>query len=425
MSYRRLRRISIAGTVVLLALLTALSALATWGPGRPSAPAVVPAPLAMGTAMERPRHVPSLALIDDRGRPAPLSAWRGKWVVLAPSLTLCHEVCPMTTGALMTLTTELRHAGLANRVIIAEATVDPWRDSPARLRAYRRLTGVNFELLTGTKPEIHRLWKFFGVGYQRVPQGNPPDVDWLTHKPESFDVQHSDALFFLDPAGQERIVDEGQPDVSGKLLPALRGLLNDHGRQNLAHPSLPWTAGQALDDLYWLMGREIPASALPPLKAPSAAAAQRALAGSPGSLARLHRQAGDLLGSSASLTAGLDALRGYPVVLNVWQSSCLPCREEFSLFASASARFGRQVAFLGADTSDSASVARPFLAKHPVSYPSYQTSPAQLAPLAAIEGFPDTIFIDRAGKVGYVHIGQYDTLAPLENDIDHYALGRR
>ncbi len=424
MSYRRLRRISIAGTVALLALLTALSALVTWGRKQPDRPLVVPAPLAAGTALQRPRHVPSLRLIDDHGRPVALSAWRGKWVVLAPSLTLCHEVCPVTTGALISLTTELRHAGFAGRVVVAEATVDPWRDSPARLRAFRRLTGIDFELLTGTPDEVHRLWRFFGVSYKRVAQGSSPDIDWLTHKPESFDVQHSDALFFLDPAGQERIAVDGAADVGGKLSPALRGLLNDQGRQNLGHPSLPWTAAEAFDDIYYLMGRQLPVSAVPPMAAPSPAAAQRELVGSPGVLAALHRQAGDLLGSSASLAAGLHALRGYPVVLNAWASWCGPCREEFPFFGTASARDGHQVAFLGADTNDSAGVARSFLTAHPVSYPSYQSTYTELASLAAIEGLPTTVFIDRAGRVVDVHAGQYDTLATLENDIERYALGR-
>jgi hypothetical protein len=41
-----------------------------------------------------------------------------------------------------------------------------------------------------------------------------PDVDWLTHKPETFDVDHTDAVFFIDPAGQERITNEGMPEVA-------------------------------------------------------------------------------------------------------------------------------------------------------------------------------------------------------------------
>src|SRR2546430_14141840 len=67
---------------------------------RRSAGGEVPAPLAVGTALQRPKPVPAMHLVDDRGNPFSTTQWRGKWVVLAPSLTLCHEVCPMTTAAL-------------------------------------------------------------------------------------------------------------------------------------------------------------------------------------------------------------------------------------------------------------------------------------------------------------------------------------
>ncbi len=424
MTVRRLRWLSIAGSLALLAVVVALSVLARLEIGRSSAASEVPAPLAVGTELQRPAPVPHFELVDERGKPFSLNAWRGKWVVLAPSMTLCHEVCPLTTGALIELTDQLRAAGLSRQVVVAEATVDPWRDTPARVRAYRRLAGVNFAILTGTQSEIRRLWKFFGVYYHRIPQGKPPDIDWLTHRPETFDVAHTDALFFLDPAGQERIVDEGMPDVGGKLSPVLRSLLSDQGRQNLAHPQLPWTAAEALDDVYYLMGRNIPAAATPSAKPPSEQAAQRALADSPAPLAAIHVQAGELLGPEGALAARLSSLRGrYPVVINAWASWCTPCRAEFPFFAAVSARYGRQVAFLGVDTNDSATDGRSFLAQHPISYPSYQSSSSQLSPLAVIEGMPTTIYIDRAGKVVDVHIGQYGTQAALENDIEHYTRG--
>jgi hypothetical protein len=56
-------------------------------------------------------------------------------------------------------------------------------------------------------------------------------------------------------------------------------------------------------------------------------------------------------------------------------------RSEFPLLASASERYGRQVAFLGVDTSDEAGPARSLLTGHAVSYPSYQSSSAQVARL--------------------------------------------
>ena len=409
--------------LAVLALLVVLALLARLDVKSPStASAEVPAPLAIGTELQKPRPVPSVPLIDEQGKPFSFSQWRGKWVILAPSMTLCHEVCPLTTGALMELVNDVRLAGLSKQVVIAEATVDPWRDIPYRLRAYKKLTGADFAMLTGTQSEIKQLWKFFGVYYLRVPQGKPPDVDWLTHKPETFDVQHTDAIFFIDPSGQERIVDEGMASVDGQLSPALKNLLSEQGIQNLEHPQFPWTPSEALDDLYFLMNRNIPANAVPKVTAPSAADAQRVLAGSPGSLASLHTQAGQLI-TSGKLSDRLSSLHGYPIILNAWAAWCPPCREEFPLMAAASAQYGRKVAFLGADTNDSAGDARSFLAKHPVSYPSYPVASSDLSSLAILEGFPTTIFIDRSGKVAFVHTGQYQSEAALDNDIQHYALG--
>ena len=116
-------------------------------------------------------------------------------------------------------------------------------------------------------------------------------------------------------------------------------------------------------------------AALARVSAPAGAAAvSHALAGSPPPLASLHQQADQLLGNESALAERIRALRGYPIVINAWASWCGPCRSEFTLFAAASARYGRRVAFLGADTDDSAGDAQTFLANHPVSYPSYETT---------------------------------------------------
>jgi cytochrome c biogenesis protein CcmG/thiol:disulfide interchange protein DsbE len=383
----------------------------------------VPAPLAAGDPLYGSKPLPAIPLVNENGQKTSLAAYRGKFVVFAPAMTLCAEVCPMTTGSLMAFLAKLRAEGLASKVVVAEVTVDPWRDSPARLRAYKRMTGADFTMLTGSVAHITRLWKALGIYFKRVKQGNPPAVDWWTHKPETFDVEHSDGLFVLDPAGDERIVISGMPAMEGKLSPALHKLLDAEGRHNLVHPETPWTASQLMEDMDWLMNRRIPASSLAKTTPPSPEVATRELAGSPGALAALHAQAGKLIGSAAALRSRLKSLRGYPVVLNVWAHWCVPCKEEFPLFASASAAYGAKVAFLGYDTLDpETAAAQKFLDQHHVSYPSYRGEYSEISWLASIANVPDTIYISPAGKVLFVHIGVYETEGTLASDIEHYAL---
>jgi cytochrome c biogenesis protein CcmG/thiol:disulfide interchange protein DsbE len=152
---------------------------------------------------------------------------------------------------------------------------------------------------------------------------------------------------------------------------------------------------------------------------------QAAAQGSPAPLAALHDQASQLLGSQTALSARIHALHGYSIVLNARASWCQPCVQEFKLFAAASATYGRHVAFIGANTDDTAGDARAFLKQHPVSYPSYQVSTSQLHNVigGGLEGLPTTVYISPAGKVTYVHTGEYASKGTLDADIQQYANG--
>jgi thiol-disulfide isomerase/thioredoxin len=150
----------------------------------------------------------------------------------------------------------------------------------------------------------------------------------------------------------------------------------------------------------------------------------RALAGSPPPLAALHRQGIELLGGGQdAYEKRIEALRGYPVVVNVWASWCGPCRFEFPTLQRLSAKYGKRVAFLGVDTQDSDDAARTFLSEAPVPYPSYTDPGGDIKEsLGDSFGLPDTALYDRKGELAYLKQGPYSEGSDLRADIERCAL---
>jgi cytochrome c biogenesis protein CcmG, thiol:disulfide interchange protein DsbE len=149
------------------------------------------------------------------------------------------------------------------------------------------------------------------------------------------------------------------------------------------------------------------------------------LAGAPKPLARLYSHGDRLVtAGTQAFQAQLDALRGFPVVVNKWASWCQPCRREFPYLQRLSARFGKRVAFIGVDADDSNAAARTFLEEFPVPYPSFTDPDQDISRLlGASAGFPATAFYDAGGQRVFVRQGEYASQAELAADIRRLALG--
>jgi thiol-disulfide isomerase/thioredoxin len=111
-------------------------------------------------------------------------------------------------------------------------------------------------------------------------------------------------------------------------------------------------------------------------------------------------------GTALSL-AGVD--QGKVVVLNVWASWCVPCREESPMLGSVAKTYAAQgVAFVGIDEDDTTAAGRAFAASAGMSYPSFVDPDGEL--LSKLKmlpqmGIPSTLVLDKHGRIAARVIG--------------------
>jgi cytochrome c biogenesis protein CcmG/thiol:disulfide interchange protein DsbE len=164
-------------------------------------------------------------------------------------------------------------------------------------------------------------------------------------------------------------------------------------------------------------------SAASPPASLSRAEVTEPLPGQPPKLAALHERASELEpGGLATFERELKALRGTPVVVNLWASWCGPCRFEIPFLQRSFRDHGTKVAFLGVNSDDQDGNARRMVRELPMPYPSIIDDRARLAGRLGARGLPVTVFYDAEGKQEYVHQGAYPSADKLSEDIEKYAL---
>lgn len=240
--------ITVVAGVLCLALLSACGA---------DAPAAAPV-ISAGSELSGPlpAAIAQLPFTDENGRTVRLSDYRGKTVVVQDMLTLCQEHCPIDTAAFVGAARATAATAGKDDVVFLSITVDPKRDDPAQLAAYRKLYAgaasnlPHWHLLTGSPRDIALLWKALHVYVHRVPQDGVVH-NWRTGTLLRYDVDHGDEVFFVDSRGHERYVLVGQPSTStGKVPPAMQRFMSRQGHAN--ETTGDWTTADALTVLHWL-----------------------------------------------------------------------------------------------------------------------------------------------------------------------------
>jgi cytochrome c biogenesis protein CcmG/thiol:disulfide interchange protein DsbE len=103
----------------------------------------------------------------------------------------------------------------------------------------------------------------------------------------------------------------------------------------------------------------------------------------------------------------LAGLKGRPVVVNFWGPSCIPCRDEFPLFKEkVTERAASDLAIVGVLMDDGPDAARAFIAKYGATWPTVEDPSGAFKAAYRVVARPQTYFIDRAGIVRAIQVGQ-------------------
>ena len=169
----------------LCAVLPALL-LAACGPqsGQPAADA----PLA-GAAIGGP-----FTLTDSAGKTVKWSDFDGKYRIVYFGYTYCPDVCPFDVQKIMQgyALFEEAEPELAARVVPLFITIDPARDTPAKLGEFTRAFSDRLIGLTGTPEQIDEAAKAFKIYYEKGQAGE--DGQYL--------MNHSTATYLMGRKGE-------------------------------------------------------------------------------------------------------------------------------------------------------------------------------------------------------------------------------
>ncbi|WP_220492169.1 TlpA disulfide reductase family protein [Propioniciclava sp. MC1683] len=102
----------------------------------------------------------------------------------------------------------------------------------------------------------------------------------------------------------------------------------------------------------------------------------------------------------------LAALRGTPMVVNIWAQWCAPCRLEAPFLKEFAARAGDDVLVLGIDYADpDPALALEFAAMAGWTYPHATDPLKRTAGPLRFQGIPITLYVDADGRIAYREVG--------------------
>src|SRR5215475_551569 len=117
--------------------------------------------------------IPDFKLINQYGKPFQFLDMRGKLVLVTFVFATCPDVCPLLTAKFAAVQRALEEKKVKDYWLLS-ITTDPERDSAASLKEYAdrfKADLSNWSFLTGTRADLAKVWKAFGVNVTKTDAG--------------------------------------------------------------------------------------------------------------------------------------------------------------------------------------------------------------------------------------------------------------
>jgi protein SCO1/2 len=132
-------------------------------------------------------------LVNQDGRKTTDADFKGKYRIVYFGFANCPDICPTDLariGQAMKLF-EKSDAGRAAKVQPIFISVDPERDTPARLKEYAAAFHPRLVALTGTPEQVAAAAKAYAIYYAKAPADNG-----------EYQMDHMRIVFLMDPDGK-------------------------------------------------------------------------------------------------------------------------------------------------------------------------------------------------------------------------------
>lgn len=113
-------------------------------------------------------------------------------------------------------------------------------------------------------------------------------------------------------------------------------------------------------------------------------------------------------------TLSSEELKGKPVVINLWASWCIPCREEAPALEEMWRKYKDRVAIVGINVRDTEEAAREFAREFSLTYPLVRDTDRTVEKALGAFGLPETFFIDHTWT--FAGVARGDGSEPKESD---------